>query len=110
MAINLPGIFAIVGMVSISAALLLMGHLSRRIGRVTGSGPYYLGFYVAAALVMIGAVARSMHIASGSDAIGRLHHYILWVMMYNGAPALGVTLGVIVAWRYWSWLLAERGW
>ncbi len=108
--INLPGIFAIAGLVSISGALLLMGYLSRRLGRVTGSGPYYLGFYVAAALVMIGAVSRSMHITSSSDLIDQLHHYTLWVLMYNGAPALGVTLGVIVAWRYWSWLLAERGW
>jgi hypothetical protein len=31
-----------------------------------------------------------------------------WVLLYNGLPALAVTLGLFVAWRYWSWLLAER--
>ena len=27
---------------------------------------------------------------------------------YLGLPAIAVTMGVISAWRYWSWLLAER--
>jgi hypothetical protein len=33
---------------------------------------------------------------------------LFWVMAYRGLPAAAVTLGLVGAWRCWSWLLAER--
>lgn len=99
---------AALGFIAIASALLIMGALSKRLGQVTKAAAYYRGFYVASACVLVGALARLIPASSKLAAPPDLHENILWVLLYNGAPALGVTLGVIFAWRYWSWLLAER--
>lgn len=90
-------------------ALIVLGLLSHRLGRVTRSKAYYIGFFVSAMLVSVGAAARLVHLSDRLASTTNLHHNIVWVLLYNGVPAVGVTLGVIIAWRYWSWLLAERG-
>ncbi|MBC7872302.1 MAG: hypothetical protein H7Y09_15770 [Chitinophagaceae bacterium] len=102
------GILGAIGMASISMALIVLAQLSRQLGHVTRAAPYYRGFYVASALVAVGAIARLVHINSPLAFLANLHHNKVWVLLYNGAPAAGVTLGVFLAWRYWSWLLAER--
>lgn len=90
---------------SIAITLLIMGLISKRLGEQTKARPYYLGFYIAAILLEISIVAQLLDLAfdlphAGADT--------LWVILDDGLPALAVTLGVISAWRYWSWLLAER--
>ncbi len=102
------GLFSILGWLSISLCLAVMGSLSRRLGRVTKAKAYFFGFYIAAALVILGVIARIMHLGSSVDRQIELSNNLTWVMLYNGAPALGITLGLVLAWRYWSWLLAER--
>ncbi|MDX1991340.1 MAG: hypothetical protein SF029_03065 [bacterium] len=102
------GMLGAVGMLSISIALFVLARLSRRLGQVTHAAPTYIGFYVAAGLVLVGALVRFSHLDSQLALLTNLHHNKGWVLLYNGAPAAGVTLGVFVAWRYWSWLLAER--
>jgi hypothetical protein len=103
------GAFGALGMISIGMALVVLGRLSHRLGRVTGAGSAYRGFYVAAALVWIGAAARVSNLTGSGAGSLNLHHEAFWVFLYHGAPAVGLTFGVFVAWRYWSWLLAERG-
>ncbi len=102
------GLLGALGMASVSMALIVLAELSRKLGHVTRAAPYYRGFYVAAALVAVGALARLAHVNSSLAFLANLHHNKVWVLLYNGAPATGVTLGVFLAWRYWSWLLAER--
>ncbi|MFW5708931.1 MAG: hypothetical protein ACOCX5_01800 [Chloroflexota bacterium] len=96
------------GMLGISSLLIVMGRLSQRLGRVTRARAFYIGFYVGAALVLAGAGVRFLLVLDPSIDTVDLTDTVLWVLLYNGAPALGLTIGVIVAWRYWSWLLAER--
>lgn len=99
---------ALLGMISVSVALAVMGALSQHLGRVTHAWPYYVGLYTSAGLVLVGIVCR-IGIVSGQLAVsGDLQQNIGWVLVYHGVPALGLTLGVVIAWRYWSWLLAER--
>ncbi len=98
-------LFGLGGLLSISVLLLLLGALSRRLGSVTNAAAYYRGFYLASILVGLGLIARLLSppgITTTQDA------GILWVLLLNGLPAVGITLGLVVAWRYWSWLLAER--
>jgi len=102
------GLFGALGMVSISICLFVVGSLSRRLGRVTKAKAYFVGFYISAGLVLIGAMARLYHLGITDTEQIELSDNVLWVMLYNGAPALGITLGLVFAWRYWSWLLAER--
>lgn len=102
---ELTALTSILGPFSISAMLLLLGLLSKRLGSVTNAPRHYRWFYFASILVGIGAVLRFFTLGRNltpQDA------GILGIFLYNGLPALGVTIGVVVAWRYWSWLLAER--
>jgi hypothetical protein len=102
------GLFGLLGLASTGVALLVMGLLSKRLGSVTRAPRYYLGFYVAALIVEVSVLARLVNVGRGAAAIAELSRDFGWVFLYNGLPALAVTLGLYVGWRYWSWLLAER--
>lgn len=102
------GLFGLFGLVGISILLVIMGLLSRQLGEVTKAAPFYYGFFLSAGLVAVGIGARIANISEEVAVIEDLQDNIAWVLAYNGAPALGVTLGLVIAWRYWSWLLAER--
>ena len=103
--------FSLLGLGSLVMALILLGLLSKRLALVTKTPPQYRWFYVAAFFVTIGVMIRLINLTNSVASPDNLHHNnnIGWVLLYNGAPALGITLGVVGAWRYWSWLLAERG-
>lgn len=104
---DLSSVFGIIGMTSIVIMLILLGLLSKRMGKVTKTPSYYTGFYIGSAFVFIGIIVRLVNFADQMTNTTSSHN-ILPVLLYNGAPALGITIGVIAAWRYWSWLLAER--
>jgi uncharacterized membrane protein len=106
--VDWSNLFSTLGIASISVALLVLGALSRRMGKMTRTRAYYVGFYVAAVLVAVGVIARLVNSGYRVAPLTDLHHNIMWILLYNGSPAVGVTLGVFIAWRYWSWLLAER--
>ena len=100
---NVTALLGLLGPLSLVILLVVVGLLSKRLGEQTHAKPYYLGFYVAALLVLISAAARVLHLtldAPDSD--------IRWIVVEDGLPALALTIGVSLAWRYWSWLLAER--
>lgn len=94
-------LLALAGTAGIGAALVVLGLLSRKLGRVTHARPYYLGFFMGALLVWIAVFARLV-------TLGDRQASTLRALVFDGFPAIGLTLGVIFAWRYWSWLLAER--
>jgi NADH:ubiquinone oxidoreductase subunit 6 (subunit J) len=96
------GLLGVVGPFSIFVVLIVLALLSKRLGSVTRTRPYYLGFYLAAALIAISILARLMDEAPVGEG------GVTSVLIYVGLPALSVTIGVVVAWRYWSWLFAER--
>lgn len=96
----------LLGPVSVCLMLVLLGLLSRRFGRVTGAAPWHLGFYIAALLIAISITVRAANLQV--DAAQHVERSWEWLLLYDGLPAIGVTLGLAVAWRYWSWLLAER--
>jgi len=96
--------FNLIGMLSIFIVLIVMALLSKRLGIVTRTRPYYLGFYVAALLMGISILVRLFSTPPdlSAEADGTI------ILFYGILPALSLTLGVIIAWRYWSWLFAER--
>lgn len=113
------GQLALIGPASISLMLLVMGVLSQRLGRAIHARPYYLVFYLSAALVAVAIVVRLVNLGTplpvpeiSATAVEPTEFTAPmatgWVVLYNGLVALGVTLGLVVAWHYWSWLLAER--
>jgi hypothetical protein len=102
------GLFGLLGLFSIGSALVVMGLLSKRLGSVTRTPRYYLGFYLAAVMIAVSVLARLLNVGRGIEAAADLNQEMGWVLLYNGLPALAISLALFVAWRYWSWLLAER--
>lgn len=88
--------------------LVVLALISRRMGRVTRAAPHYMGFIAAAALVAAGLAARALDAARGAEPAA-VHGDSGALLLYTALPALGLTLALVAAWRYWSWLLAERG-
>ncbi len=89
------------GPAAVSVSLVIVGLLSQRLGAVTKMPAYYRWFYVAAVLVGVSSVTRVLGASAGPDEGLALFCTVTF--------ALGVTIGVVVAWRYWSWLFGERG-
>ncbi len=105
---DVTAIFGLIGMASIGLATAVLGSISKRMGQVTHTPPYYIGLYISSALFMVSVVARLVNWLRNVQP-AELNGDPGVIILYIGLPALAVTLGVIVAWRYWSWLLAERG-
>ena len=103
---NWSGVLALLGPASVILALTVLALLSRKLGRVTQAKPYYLGYIAAALLVSLALLVRAIGLMQG-DSLSESDDTIL-LLVYNVCYALGVTLGLIISWRYWSWLLAER--
>lgn len=97
---------SLLGPMSLGIAMLLLGALSRRLGRVTRARPYYIGFVVSAVLLFAATVIRIIALRLSMDTT--LADNALWALVYNGTLTTGLTFGLILTWRYWSWLLAER--
>jgi hypothetical protein len=92
------------GHIALALALAWLAVLSRRLGRVTHASPYYVGLWVAAGIVGTGVILRAItYFTLGSHEAG-----VAWQLIHKAIPAVGLTIGVIFAWRYWSWLFAER--
>ena len=96
-------LLGLLGPLSLVVLLVVVGLLSKRLGEQTHAKPYYLGFYVAALLVLISAAVRILDSILDVPADD-----IRWIIVEDGLPALALTIGIMIAWRYWSWLLAER--
>jgi hypothetical protein len=109
MSIDWGGLFALVGPASVAIALMVMGLLSRRLGSVMRTPRYYVGFFIAAALMILSVLARVLNVGHGDNFAASLGQNAVSVILYIGLPSIAITIGLIVAWRYWSWLLAERG-
>jgi hypothetical protein len=93
-----------VGPFAVMGLLVIIGLLSQRLGAVTKMPPHYRWCFVAAGVVGASALARLVAATiAGREARAAV------ALLYPVMLALGVTMGVVVAWRYWSWLFGERG-
>ena len=109
MNLDWSGLLGLAGPLAIFVLLLVLGTISRRMGSVTRTPPYYLWFYAGALMMGVSLVARMINIGRGSDIATTLHEDPLMVILYVALPAIALTIAAVVSWRYWSWLLAERG-
>ncbi len=96
--LSLLGLF---GPASIIVALVVIALLSQRLGAVTKRAPIYRWFFVSVALIAAGIVWRLFDLNMAYD--------FQTAMFYDIPLAVGLVIAVIVAWRYWSWLLSESG-
>ncbi|MCK6576767.1 MAG: hypothetical protein L6Q98_01545 [Anaerolineae bacterium] len=103
---QLSAVAVLIAPSAVAFAFLVLGLLSRKLGTATRARSYYLGFFAAAMCMLVSGGARFLYallpVESGTVAD------FARVLMIDGLPALAATLAVMMAWRYWSWLLAER--
>lgn len=98
----------LLGFFAIGVALIVLGRLSQHLGKVTQARSYYLGNYFAAVLIWAGALSRFYFITRGQSILDASDDNLVYILLIDGLLALGVTIGLMVTWYYWSWLLAER--
>ena len=92
-------VLGVLGPISLVIAQVVMALLSKRLGEVTKRPPTYRWFYVGAGLVAASILLQLVDIFSGSDSVA--------AVVYDSLFLLGLALSVIIAWKYWSWLLSE---
>ena len=106
--ITLSHILGLLGQIAIAFTLVVLAQLSQRLGHFAHARPYYIGHYIAAACIALGVVVRFYFITRETESLRALSNTSLYILGVDGLPAIGVTIGLVVTWYYWSWLLAER--
>ena len=104
----LLNVIGVAGLAGVALALIILGLLSKRLGKATRTSRHYLGFFVAAELLLVSVAAQITNLLFHIASVDDLAASFIWVFVYSGLPAIGVTVGLYFAWHYWSWLLAER--
>ena len=102
---NLLALLGICGPIAIMITLVIMALLSQRLGAVTKRPPFYRWFYVSVALIGISVMLRLAELG----ASGSLERDYTATVLHDALIAAALSLAVVVAWRYWSWLLHESG-
>ncbi len=105
---DVTSVLSLFGQVSLGIVMVLLARLSNRLGQVTHARQHYIWLYVSALLLWISVGIQFALLVRGVDGLQQLQQDVLWVLLIKGLPTLGITISVVVAWHYWSWLLAER--
>lgn len=98
------------GLLSLVLMTWILARLSKRLGEVTKMSRYYRVFYVSMTCLSIAVMAHFLRMSVFlAEEVGPyiLHSDIFYLCIYYIPLAVGVTLDLIIAWRYWSWLLRE---
>lgn len=98
---NILALLSLLGPISVIVALVVIAQLSQRLGAVTKRPPIYRWFYVSVALVAVSIVERLITFVA-PDSFNT-------PLLYDLPFAAALVIAVVIAWRYWSWLLSERG-
>jgi hypothetical protein len=101
--------FGLLGVGGIGVMLVVLGLLSKRLGAATKAARRYYGFYAAAGFLFASAGVQALNLLLRLAPESALLDAPAWLLVYIGLPAVGVTIGLVYAWHYWSWLLAESG-
>ncbi|MBN2305306.1 MAG: hypothetical protein JXQ72_12545 [Anaerolineae bacterium] len=88
--------------------LWMLAQISRRFGEVTHRPPLYRGFYLAMVLLVLPLGVRLLAIGLTDDEIKDLGGGSSNAMLHDVPLALSVTVAVVIAWRYWGWLVYAR--
>ena len=99
------------GTLSIILLFYILAKLSERFGSVIKMPPIYRFYYWAIPILGVVyvtnlLVVRTIIIPENSWAWLAAPWFLL--LAYHLPMAFGVTIGLIVTWRYWSWLITER--
>jgi hypothetical protein len=109
--IALGSLLGALSTLSIIVILYVLAKLSERFGTVIKMRPRYRYYYIGLSLVFICWIAQLLVIVVNlmptSTQIWLNSAWFLLLAFYLPI-AIGVTIGLAITWRYWSWLVAEH--
>ncbi len=100
-----------VGTISVIFLFFILARLSGKLGAVTRMPPYYRWFGVGTGFLGIALISQLLRITvalTQQTSYPLLNDHLFYLVTYHLPMAIGVTIGLAVTWRYWSWLLSER--
>jgi hypothetical protein len=109
--IALGSLLGALGTLSILLVLYILAKLSERFGSVIKMRPQYRYYYLALIFLFIGWLAQLLVLAAGltpANIQNWLNSPWFLLMAYYVPLTIGVTIGLVITWRYWSWLVAEH--
>jgi len=109
--IALGSLLGALGTLSILLVLYILAKLSERFGSVIKMRPRYRYYYLALIFLFIGWLAQLLVLAADltpANIQNWLNSPWFLLMAYYVPLTIGVTIGLVITWRYWSWLVAER--
>jgi hypothetical protein len=89
----------------------ILARLSEKLGAVTKMAPHYRWFWVGLGFLVIALIAQFLRIgvlSTEQDSYLGLEAPVFYLITYHLPMAIGITISLVVTWRYWSWLLSER--
>ncbi len=90
---------------ALMVSLWLLAQISRRFGEVTRRPPRFRLFYVSVGLIVLPTLVRLLAIGMTEDQRADLGGNTLGALAHDLPLALGITLALVIAWRYWGWLI-----
>jgi hypothetical protein len=99
------------GPLSLIFLFYILARLSEKLGAVTRMPPYYRWFWVGIVFLVVGVISQLVRLSVSFS--GQSGHWLLnspgfYLVTHHLPMAIGITIGLAVTWRYWSWLLTER--
>jgi chromate transport protein ChrA len=94
--------------VALMIMLWVMAQISRRFGEVTHRPPIYRGFYVSIGLLVFPLVVRVLAVGLTEENRADLGGNSIGALVHDLPLIAAITLALIVAWRYWGWLIYAR--
>jgi len=105
------GLAGSLGLLAVIATVLTLAALSQRIGEVRKRPPIYRGFYVGVVCLIAAFLIRFLRVSAllaPPEGPTFLNDDRFFLLAYHLPLFLGLTVSLVVTWRYWSWLLRER--
>lgn len=105
------GLAGSLGLLAIIYTLFTLAAFSQKIGLVRKMPPLYRGFYFGIACLIVSFFARFLRVSAfliSSDVPIFSDDDLFYLLAYHLPLAVGLTMSLVVTWRYWSWLLRER--
>ncbi len=100
-----------VGTFAILFLFFILARLSEKLGAVTRMAAHYRWFWVGIGFLGIGLISQLVRISlslTGQTSHWWLNSPLFYLITHHFPMAIGITIGLAVTWRYWSWLLTER--
>ena len=100
-----------VGEAGLICANVILLRLSRKLGVVTKSKPYYRGYYISIIVLSAALLARIGSVSMLASPADNLPFWFQdpWGMqlLHHALLALGLTMALPITYKYWGWLFRE---